>query len=101
MLNDNRSKKIWEDTKIELRLKDTHKVYWIQIIDALPKMWKDDILKDNGNSKNLVVFNHHIVRKSLIKLTSKELYLILVDKNTVKLTTQDYFENLSESSKFN
>ena len=71
----------------------------------MPKSWKDTILKDKGNAKNLVIFDHHIVRKSQIcslnKLTSKELYLILVDANTVKPTAQDYFENLFESSDFN
>ena len=62
-------------------------------------------MKDKGNAKNLVFFDHHIVRKSQIcsfnKLASKELYLILVDANTVKPTAQDYFENLFESSDFN
>ena len=71
----------------------------------MPKSWKDAILKDKGNAKNLVIFDHHIVRKSQIcslgKLTSKELYLTLVDANTVKPTAQDYFENLFESSDFN
>ena len=60
----------------------------MQIIDALPKSWKDANLKDKGNATNLVIFDHHIVRKSQIcslnKLISKELYLILVDGNTVK-----------------
>ena len=61
-------------------------------------------MKDKGNTKNLVIFDHHIVRNSQIcslnKLTSKELYLILVDKNTIKLTAQDYFENLFQTSQF-
>ena len=68
-------------------------------------LWKDTILKGKGNTKNLVIFDQHIVRKSQIcslnKLTSKELYLILVDTNNVKPTPQDYFENLFESSDFN
>ena len=71
----------------------------------MPKSWKDAILKDKGNAKNLIIFDHHIVRKSQIcslsKLISKELYLTLVDANTVKPTAQDYFENLFESSDFN
>ena len=70
----------------------------------MPKSWKDTILKDKGNAKKLVVFDH-IVRKSQIcslnQLTSKELYLILVDINTVKSTEQEYFENLFKSSSFN
>ena len=90
MFNDNGNIKPWEDIKIEFHLKDTQKIYWLQIIDALPKSWKDTILKDKGNAKNLVIFDHHIVRKSQIcslnKLTSKELYLILVNANTVKPT---------------
>ena len=85
--------------------KDTHKIYWLQIIDALPKTWKDIILKDKRNADNLVIFDHHIVKKSQIcnlnKLTSKELYIILVDANAVKPTAQDYFEKLFEISQFN
>ena len=68
----------------------------------MPKLWKDTILKDKGNRKNLVIFAHHITRKaqicSLNKPTSKELYLVIVDANTVKPT---YFEKLFESSEFN
>ena len=77
----------------------------MKIIDALPKTWKDIILRDKGNAKNVVIFDHHIVRNSQIcslnKLTSKELYLILVEANTVKPTAQNYFENLLETSQFN
>ena len=50
------------------------------MIDALPKTWKDIILKDKGNTKKLVIFDHNIVRNSQIwslnKLTSKELFLL-------------------------
>ena len=104
LFNDYGNIKPWKDLKIEFHLKDTHKIYWLQIIDALPKTWKDIILKDKGNAKSLVIFDHHIVRNSQIhslnKLTSKQLYLILVEANTVKPTAQDYFENLFETSQF-
>ena len=66
---------------------------------------KDITLKDKGNAKNLVIFDHHILRYSQIcclnKRTSKEFYLILVEANTVKPTAQDYFENLFETSQLN
>ena len=104
LFSDTGNIKPWKDLKIEFHLKDTHKIYWLQIIDALPKTWKDIILKNKGNTKNLVTFDHHIVRNSQIcsfnKLTSKELYLILADTNTVKPTAQDYLENLFETSQF-
>ena len=53
----------------------------------------------------LVIFDYHIIRnpqiRSLNKLTSKGLYLILVEANTVKPTAKDYFENRFETSPFN
>ena len=105
MFNENGNIKPWEDIKIEFHLKDTQKIYWLQIIDASPKSWKDAILKNKGNAKKLVIFDNHIVRKSQIsslnKLTSKELYLTLVNANTVKPTAQYYFENIFKSSDFN
>ena len=62
-------------------------------------------MKDIGNAENLVIFGVHIVRKSQIsslsKLTSKELYLNLVDANTTEPTAQGYFENLFETSQLN
>ena len=84
--------KPWKDLKIEFHLKDTHKIYWLQIIDALPKTWKDVILKDKGNAKYLVIFDHHVVRNSQMCSLKKELYLILVEAKAVKPTAQDYFE---------
>ena len=98
LFNDNGNVNPWKDLKTEFHLKDTPKVYWLQIIDALRKTWKDIILKDKGNAKNLVILDHHIVRNSqthsLNKLASKDLYLILVEANTVKPKAQDYFGNL-------
>ena len=105
LLNDNENIRPWKDLKIEFYLKDTHKIYWLQIIDALQKTRKYVILKDKGNTKNLVIFDYHIVRNSQIcslnKLSSKELYLILVEGNIVKPTAQNYFENLFETTQFN
>ena len=71
----------------------------------MPKTWKDITLKDKGNAKIVFIFDHHIARNSQIhslnKITSNELYLILVEANTIKPTAQDYLENLFETSQFN
>ena len=40
LFNVNGSIKPWKDFKKEFHPKDTHKIYWLQIIDALPKTWK-------------------------------------------------------------
>ena len=63
LFNYNGNIKPWKDMKIEFHLKDTHKIYCLQIIDALPKTWRYIILKDKGNANNLVIFDHHIVTK--------------------------------------
>ena len=55
------------DIKIEFHPKSTHKEYWLQIIGALPKTWKDINFKDKWNANNLVIFDHHIVRNSQIR----------------------------------
>ena len=39
------------DFEIEFHLKDTHKIYWLQIIDTLSKMWKDISFKGKWNTK--------------------------------------------------
>ena len=41
--NNNGNVKSWEDTKIDLHPKDTDKIYWLKVIDVLPKTWKDTI----------------------------------------------------------
>ena len=68
----------------------------------MKKTSKDNILKDKDNARNLVVFDHHIVRKyeiySVKKYTTTMLYLTLVDNNFVRAIAQDYFENLFETS---
>ena len=53
--NDNENVKLWGDIKIKFHLKDTPKIYWLQIIDALKKSWIDIILLEKGNAKNSVM----------------------------------------------
>ena len=53
LLNDNKNIKLWKNREFEFHLKDTHNIHWLQIIDALPKTWKNIILKDKGNAKKV------------------------------------------------
>ena len=55
--------KPWEDINMEFHLKDTQKIYCLQIIHTFPRSWIDTTLKDKRNAKKLVIFDHHIVRK--------------------------------------
>ena len=83
--NDNGNVKPWKDLKIEFHLKDIYKIYWLQIIDAFSKTWEDIILKDKGNARNLIIFDHHVE----------------ILKYIVEQSEQNYFENIFETSQFN
>ena len=56
-LIDNENLKPSENIKIELNYKETHKMYWLHII-----------LRDKGNKKNFLIFDHHIVKCQLYSL---------------------------------
>ena len=70
------------------------KYRWIQLTDALLKLWKDRILNCIENSMNLCIFDHHLIKKSnlycLNKLRSRELYQIQISEKYKK--SQLYYE---------
>ena len=91
MFNDKGKINPWENKKIELYLKDTHKIYCFQIIDALPKTRKDNFLKNKENAKDLVIFDHRIVRIAALcffenpfetpQLNWKKIYFLICSTN--------------------
>ena len=78
---------------------------WIQLTDALPKLWKDHILNCIGNSMNLCIFDHHLIKKNnlycLNKLGSRELYQIQISEKYEKPTSQLYYERYFNKFDFN
>ena len=61
-------------------------------------MWKKRIKQTSENSSLLVVKDHHLLRRSRIiileKLSSKELYSLLISAIEYQRTSQKYFDNL-------
>ena len=55
--------KSWDYIKSEYNLESKLKFCWIQLTDALPKLWKDRILNCIGNSMNFCIFDHHLIKK--------------------------------------
>ena len=43
LFNDNGNINPLKDLKVQFNFKDTHKIYWLQIINVLPRTWKDII----------------------------------------------------------
>ena len=65
----------WNLLKEEFCLNDKHKIQWIQIVNSLPKQWKETIKQDKGESNNLIIQDHHLIKnyqERLNKLESKE-----------------------------
>ena len=93
--------KLWDYIKSEWNLESKLRYFWIQLTDALPKLWKESILSSIGNSINLCIFDCHLIEKNnlycLNKLESRELYQIQVSeknkKRTLQLHSEGYFNN--------
>ena len=67
-----------------------------QLIHAIPKSWKKDIKADQGNRRNLLYLNHHLIKNNQIysieKLKPNELYSLSISLRNTVPTSQKYFE---------
>ena len=86
-----------ECIKTDFKLADSLYFSWMQLINAIYLNWKT-IIKHNSSSANLLLLNHHSIKKnnliSLYKLHCRELYNMLVYISPHKSTSQVYFKNL-------
>ena len=75
------------------------------ITHALPSSWEEILQNYTASINNLVIQDHHLVKKhqvfSLNKLNSATLYEILIAANKIKPTPKTYFENLFPNFKPN
>ena len=95
----NRSIKLWHEFKREPNLHEFFSFQWLQIIDSIPQRWEMIIFFDNSeNAINLIIDDHHLVKDSRVitldKLTSAEIYSILIPRAQNKPSSNTYFENL-------
>ena len=101
IFHENGKTKSWNYIKSEYSLQSKFKYRWIQLIYALPKLWKDRILNCIENSMNLCIFDHHLSKKNnlycLDKLGSRERYQTQISekyrKRISKLYYERYFKN--------
>ena len=74
---------------------------WFQLIHAIPKSWKKDIKIDQGNCRNLLYLNHHLIKNNQIysieKLKANELYSLSISLRNTVPTSQKYFVFFSKS----
>ena len=88
--------KRWEDLRAKLGLDDNKKFYWRQIIHAIPRAWIEMFLECGDNSSDLIINEHHLIKKHQIywleKLNSRVLYNMQLILNVEKPTAQIYFK---------
>ena len=103
LFQNNQQIKNWDELKTEFDLIENEKFFILQITHALPISWKEILRNYTESINNLVIQDHHLIKKhqilSLNKLNSATLYEILIDANNIKPTSQTYFENLFSNFK--
>ena len=93
--------KNWENFKEECNLQEKHKFKWLQLTHAIPIQWKSCLFQDKGNSFNLAILDHHLIKKNQIsaleKLHSKDYILCRLWKDIknqlLKYILKMFFKN--------
>ena len=88
--------KAWHLLKHKYHLNNRSCFRWLQLINSITEKWKLTIKQSSSDAKNLIIHGHHLTKGSRIlileKLTSKELYQILISSRNNKVTSFTYFE---------
>ena len=86
----------WEDLRVKLDLDDSRKFYWIRIIHTVSSVWKEMFLACGNNISNLIINEHHLIKKHQIfcleKPNNRELYNMLLILQVEKCIAQTYIE---------
>ena len=94
--------KLWEELRNKFNLQDQLQFIYNQIIHSIRKSWKDAFLANSENIENLVFEGHHLIKNHQIyclnKLSSKEIYSILIESTDSKPSSQMYYKNIFQNS---
>ena len=86
----------WEDLRVKLDLDDSRKFYWIQIIHTVSSVWKEMFLACGNNISNLIINEHHLIKKHQIfcleKPNNREVYNMQLILQVEKCIAQTYIE---------
>ena len=94
------STKTWLELKTEHEL-NTYYFQWLQLVSAIPE-GRTIIKETHESTTNLIIHDHHVIKGSRIltldKLSSTELYTILISKVQNKPSSNSYFKNLFDDN---
>ena len=95
----------WEDLRAKLGLDDNKNFYWRQTNHAIPGAWKETFSECGNNINDLIIEEHHLIKKHQIycleKLNSRELYNMQLILKEEKPTAQTYFEKFFKTLNWN
>ena len=80
LFSDNGSIKKWHEFKREYNLYEASYFKWLQLVDSIPEKWKFIIKENYENATSLIIYDNHLNKGSRVKLTSNEIYSILISK---------------------
>ena len=63
--------KNWTILKTECALQNKDQFCWLQLINAIPEMWKKCIKEVSENASLMVVKDHHLLRGSTVIILEK------------------------------
>ena len=98
LFSGNGSIKKWHEFKREYNLHESSYFKWLQLVGSIPKRWKCIIKENYENATNLIIHDHHLIKDLRViildKLTSTEIYFIMISKVQNEPSSNIYFENL-------
>ena len=105
LVNGNCNFESWETLKNKYHLDNKLYFQWMQLIQAIPLIWKQK-LRDSGKNveKSYAVQDHHLIKDTRIialdKLTTREIYSVLLLSSRKTPTSQKYFDKVFPNENF-
>ena len=83
---------------MQFNLSNKQHCFWIQLINAISKSWKEELRRNNCIPDALSVYYNHFIKEnqiySLDKCNNKELYCLQISLHNSNTRWQLYFEDL-------
>ena len=94
LFDENGELKSWQKILNDFQLTQKSYFKWFQLIHAIPRPWKLAAFNDKGNCKNIIYFNHHLIKNNQILAIPRELYALSIVLKDKLPTSQKYFCNI-------
>ena len=74
--------KMWDEIKISYNLNNKYYFKWEQIVNSIPKTWKNILKENQSDCSNLVLLDHQLLKNNhtlgTAKINSKRIYSIII-----------------------